>query len=106
LRQLDPQPDGQEIKFRSSHRAKEQQAREFTHLKSIEAERAKQRQATSTGGSNPQLVVNVPEADTGRVCDIAAAKLGMSGLSAERAAEVADAIDSLEHSGGWKRDRA
>lgn len=73
----------------------EQKAREFEHLKKIEEIRAKERQATSTGGNNPQLRPNLAEAGTGRSDEIAASKIGMGKTSAIKAAEVV--VNSFSH---------
>ena len=60
-------------------------------VKKIETERAKKRQATSSGGKNPQLVENLPQAsDKGRARDIAAEKLKVSGKLVDMAETVAD----------------
>ncbi len=61
----------------------EQKAREFQKLKEIEAERAKERQ-----GTRNDLVENFPQCSEGKSRDLAAAKVGMSGKTAEKAAEV------------------
>jgi len=44
---------------------------------------AKERQANSTGGSNPQLKENFPEPETGQVRDKLAAAIGVSGKTYE-----------------------
>ena len=41
------------------------------------AARAKERQATSTGGASPQLMTLIPQADTGKARDKAAAASGL-----------------------------
>ncbi len=72
-------------------------AREFQCLKEIEAERAKKRQKK---GKKTDLKENLPEGQKGgQSRDIAAKKVGMSGRSAEDAAEVVEAIDELEAEG-------
>jgi ParB family chromosome partitioning protein len=53
-------------------------------LERIEKVKAEERQATSTGGTNPQLRENFPEAERGRTRDIVARKLGMCGKQYER----------------------
>ena len=50
----------------------------------MEKARAKKRQATSTGGKDPQLQVNLPEADKGRARDIAAKKANVSGRQVDK----------------------
>jgi hypothetical protein len=42
-------------------------------VEKYEAERAKERQATSTGGHAPQLVAIMPQAEKGKARDLAAA---------------------------------
>ena len=42
-----------------------------------EREAAKERQGTSTGGSNPQLVETLPQADTGQSRDKAGERVGL-----------------------------
>ena len=46
-------------------------------LEKIESVKARERQATSTGGANPQLVETFPQADNGEVSEIVAEKLGI-----------------------------
>ena len=53
-------------------------------LERMESVKARERQATSTGGSDPQLRVNLPQAENGRVRDIVAKYLGISGSQYER----------------------
>ncbi len=71
--------------------AYKQKAREFQKLKEIQAERAKERQATRN-----DIKENFPESN-GQSRDLAAAKVGMSGKTAKKAAEVVN--DSLEQTG-------
>jgi hypothetical protein len=56
------------------------------------AKEAKKRQATSTGGSKPQLVANVPQADKVKARDKAAKSVGVSGklVSAAKAIKAYD----------------
>ena len=75
-------------------RNNEQKAREFTKLKEIEVARAKVRQLA---GKN--LPENLPEGRNGDSRDLAAAKVGMSGKTAEKAAEVVQVIDAMEQTG-------
>lgn len=54
-------------------------------LRAIEELKARERQATSTGGVTPQLAENFPEGDKGEVRDIVADKLGVgSGRQLEK----------------------
>jgi len=53
-------------------------------LKKIESEKAKERQTTSTGGSDPQLVENFPQAEKGKTRDKVAEKVGISGKQLEK----------------------
>ena len=46
-------------------------------LEKNESVKARERQATSTGGANPQLVETFPQADNGEVSEIVAEKLGI-----------------------------
>ena len=64
----------------------EQIGREFKLLKEVEGELAKRRMAEKG-------VVNLPPLEKGKARDIAAAKLGVSGTTAEHAAAVVDQID-------------
>jgi ParB/RepB/Spo0J family partition protein len=81
-------------------KSKEQIGREASALLRVERERAKRRQATSTGGSTPQLQEHVPEADEkGQARDKVGEALGISGKTAERAAEVAEVINKLQEGG-------
>ena len=48
------------------------------------ARQARKRQATSTGGTKPQLRENLPQADTGRVRDIIGKELGVSGRQVDK----------------------
>lgn len=79
-------------------KTKEQKSREAKELKRVEDIEAKKRQATSTGGSNPQLVANLPQAEKhGKSRDIVANKLKFkSGREVERAISTVDIIDELE----------
>jgi len=79
----------------------EQIAREFKKLKAIEKERAKLRQATSTGGKKPHLVQNSAQGE-GKSREIAAAKVGVSHDTATKAEKVVDTIDDLKESGQYE----
>lgn len=58
-------------------------------LEGIEKQKAKERQKTSTGGINPQLKENIPEADKGQTRDKVAEKIGIgSGKQYEKAKKV------------------
>ena len=82
-------------------KTKEQRSREAKELKAVEDILAKKRQATSTGGSNPQLVAKPPHADKqGKSRDIVADKLKFkSGREVDRAINTVDIIDTLEDKG-------
>lgn len=78
----------------------EQKAREAQVLIDIEKEKAKKRQATSTGGDKPQLVAEPPQAEKGKTRDIVAKKLKMkSGREVERAVKSIETIDKLTETG-------
>jgi ParB-like chromosome segregation protein Spo0J len=66
---------------------------EAEKLKEIVRERARRRQATSTGGSNPQLKNLEPEAEKGQTRDIIAKKIGagMAGGTLERGLRIYEA---------------
>ncbi len=86
-------------------RTNEQKAREFQKLKEIEAERAKERQ--EAGNNQYSLPENLPEVKRGDSRDLAAAKVGMSG----KTAEVVNVIDALEQTGEkvltiWDKSRS
>lgn len=76
----------------------EQRAREAAALVDIEKQRAKRRQATSTGGAEPQHVETLPQAE-GRTRDVVGEKVGMSGRTVDKAVEVVKVIDDLAHNG-------
>ena len=81
----------------------EQRVREAEQWKAIERARAKARQATNTGGSNPQLQVNLPEAERGQSREAIATRVGIgSGSTYERAAKVVQAIDDAAARGDEK----
>ena len=78
----------------------EQKAREAQVLIDIERQKAKKRQATSTGGDKPQLVAEPPQAEKGKTRDIVAKKLKMkSGREVERAVKSIETIDKLTETG-------
>lgn len=82
----------------------EQKAREAKALKEAESEKAKRRQATSTGGIRPQLVAKLPQAEKhieqGRSRDIVAQKVGLkSGREVDRAIRAVETIDKLKENG-------
>lgn len=79
---------------RSRNKTKEQRAREFTELKRIETELAKQRQATSTGGSDPQLKPNLAEAVKGQARDKAAEAVGLKRSTAEKLEKIVHKADT------------
>lgn len=79
----------------------ELKAREYQRLVEIEAEQAKTRLKTSTGGSDPRPRENVPYPEKhsekrGKASDLAAKEVGMSGKTAQKAAKVVEKIDELE----------
>lgn len=53
-------------------------------LERIESLKAKERQATSTGGINPQLCLKSDEAESGRTDETVARKLGIGGKDTYR----------------------
>lgn len=81
-------------------RTPEQKAREYAHLKKIEEQRAKERQACGQGGV--LLQENLPEAK-GESRDLAAAKVGWSGKTAEKAGQTIKVIDALEQGGSFEK---
>lgn len=65
-------------------------------LEKIESVKARERQATSTGGANPQLVQNFAEADTNKTRNIVAEKLGIgSGETYRKEKYIVDNADTL-----------
>ena len=65
-------------------------------LEKIESIKAKERQATSTGGANPQLVQNFAEADANKTRNIVAEKLGIgSGETYRKEKYIVDNADTL-----------
>ena len=65
---------------------------EAEQLEAIERERARGRQATSTGGNEPQLKETFPEAEKGQTRDKVASAVGLgSGRTYEKAAKVWEA---------------
>lgn len=78
-----------------------QKAQEGKLWEEIERKKASKRQATSTGGKNPQLMDNVPQAEKqlekGAIRDIIAEKIGVgSGRTYERAKNAVNKIDELK----------
>jgi hypothetical protein len=61
------------MNMKRRHLTLSQLATAAVELEPFEAEQAKKRQATSTGGTNPQLVQKIAHADKGR----ASAKVGV-----------------------------
>lgn len=68
----------------------------------VEAAKARQRQATSTGGSCPRLGANLPQAEVGKASDRAANQFGVSRHTAQKAATVVESIDELKTVGDTK----
>ena len=65
-------------------------------LERIESLKAKERQATSTGGTDPQLRPNLDEAENKRTDDLVAKKLGIGGKDTYRKDKyIVDNKDSL-----------
>ena len=63
-------------------------------LERIERVKAKERQATSTGGANPQLVENFPQGEDTKTRDLVAEKMGIgSGKQYEKEKYIADNAD-------------
>lgn len=84
------------ISNKQREKTKEVIAREYKILKEIEREQAEKRM--KTGKTDP--MVNLPQGqEKGSSRDIAAAKVGMSGKTAEDAAAVVDEIDRREELG-------
>jgi hypothetical protein len=65
-------------------------------IERIEAQEAKTRLKTSTGGAAPRPKVPVPEADKGQARDKAAAKVGVSGRLVSSAKKIAGAVGGPE----------
>ncbi len=61
-------------------------------LKAPLHDEAKKRQATSTGGTTPQLVENLPQAEKGKARDQAAALVGVSGRLIDMADKVVNQV--------------
>jgi len=89
---------------RQRDKTTEQRGREYTEIKAIETERARRRMATSGPGvyGGKPGVENLPQAVLGKSRDIAAGKVGMSGKTAEKAATVVKAVDTLREQGKLK----
>ena len=86
---------------RHNEKSAETKAREYKVLKEIEGERANRRQKLSKGRGKkgPE---NFPDL-LGDARDIAAEQVGMSGKTADKAADVVDAIDDAEAEGDTER---
>lgn len=73
-------------------------------LERIESLKAKERQATSTGGFNPQLMETFPQAENGAVRDIVASKLSIgSGKQFEKEKYIVESqsLLTLEDFSNW-----
>jgi ParB family chromosome partitioning protein len=80
-----------------------QKLKETDAWKDVEQRKAKERQATSTGGNNPQLRDRCPQAEVGKTRDIIAERVGLgSGRTYERAKPVVEKIDELKEQGNDK----
>lgn len=100
------------ISNRQRIKTDEQKAREYKHLKVIEAERAKRRMAEGKGedGSGGRgnkketLGKNFPRVspDNNKAKAKAAEAIGVSAPTAEKMEEVVDVIDALEEEGRTK----
>lgn len=90
---------------RQREKTPEQKAREVRELTRIERERAKARQAHGKTAPGKTLVENLPQAmeDDGKARDKAAAAVGWSGKTGEKAVAVVDAIDEAEAAGDTER---
>ena len=77
----------------------EQRIREYRHLKRVEAAKAADRKGTRT--DPPE---NLPGSGTGDARDLAAIKVGWSGRTAEKAAQVLTAIEEREEADGNMHD--
>jgi len=82
---------------RQREKSTEVKAREFQFLKEIEAERAAIRMKTGKP-TDPSENFHKGQ-ESGRSSDLAAAKVGMKGRTADKAAEVVKVIDELEAEG-------
>lgn len=85
---------------RTRDKTVEQKAREFTKLAAAKAELAKKRKEANLkkGAESPERE-NFSTREAGRAKDQAAAEVGMSRPTAERAVEVVQKIDELEAAG-------
>jgi ParB family chromosome partitioning protein len=84
-------------------RTNEQRIREFGVLRMIEEERARLRQVAELKQNKATVPENLPERTRGDSRDLAANRIGLSGKTAERGAEVVAAIDVLEAQGETKK---
>lgn len=80
---------------RQRHKTNEQIGREFAELEIIEKARAKKRQSNKADQDGEP----VPQAEKGKARDLAGKKLGVSGVTAARAAVVVKKIDELNAKG-------
>jgi len=87
---------------RQREKTTEQRTREYQALKKVERERSKRRQmeAGEMYGKGAKVKENFPEPlGKGQTRDLAAAEVGMSGKTAEKASHVVDTADALEAEG-------
>ncbi len=70
------------------HLSETQRGMVGARIKTLYVEQAKERQATSTGGTTPQLVANLPQADKGKARDAAGRVVGVSGKTIDYAEKV------------------
>jgi hypothetical protein len=80
-------------------KTKEQVVREYQHLKKIEKIRAKERERVRKGKQPGASSENLSDLSKGKAADIAAAQVGMSAPTAEKASVVVDEIDKREEAG-------
>jgi hypothetical protein len=90
-------------RLRNKQRVKtnEQIGREYDALEAVEKARAKQRQAEQAKVNQPQAKKSqnreaVPTSDAGRARDTVGQKIGVSGLTAQRAAYCVRMMDALD----------
>lgn len=91
---------------RQRQKTREQIAREFCKLSQAKADLARARQIAAGKARHGQLPANLPEAEKGEAKEQAAAELGMSRHTAEKAAEVIKEIDLASSAGNEERATA
>lgn len=84
---------------RTRPKTREQQLKEYQELKDVEEERARKRQLAAQNNHAAGEVKAVPEnfpelvKEKGEARDLAAARVGLSGKTAEKGAEILEAVD-------------